>query len=467
MLLYGLILLLSTTSAQWFPPILRSEGENTFFRPVNFPDLHEEFLSRFTEQLRSFPNYVSGLDPSNFRWTSVTMFRESNTPKSWLIAAGTSPKQNQIGTAFSTSFGAVFGCRADALPSEPSGFDISSCQILGLDTGSPSLNHTDAGLLGKGIQSLNLPTGGVVVFCDPLSHSDHGLWLPSGKCNVLERTNDEWWSARPIEFCSAYESTQPCAGGFSIDLRPSDDGTNAQLLSGLPFALPTRRARTVDDILGRGERRIRDIVSEEDFFGGSVAWSPFSPGRRGALAIVGSPSTSVQGFEVTRFGDDVDHQVLGISGSNFGGLGFVVETSTVGAGLAVLAGAPFEEVNKVGSNAGRVYVQFRDSEKSQNFSLNGSRPGEMFGYAIARIGDVDGDGIGELAISAPAIGAEKTPGRVYIHRVLSDYRVEPEPLQVRIFSLYHISIITNTNLFKLQIISCFHVKFFQLRLESF
>ncbi|KAM7534998.1 hypothetical protein Aperf_G00000099692 [Anoplocephala perfoliata] len=432
MLLYGLIVfLLSSTSAQWFPPILtESGGKKPFFRPVNYPDLHDEFLSQFTKQLRDSPNYVNGLDVSNFRWTSVTMFRESNTPKSWLIAAGTSLKQNRTGTAFSTSFGAVFGCRIDALPSEPGGFNIFSCEILGLDTGTPNLNHTDAGLLGKGLQSLQLPTGGVVVFCDPLSHSNQGLWLPSGKCNVLQRTSDKWWSVGPIEFCSAYGSTQPCAGGFSVDLRPSDDGTNAQLLSGLPFALPTRRVRTVDDILGTGEQRIRDIVSEENFFGSSVAWSPFSPGRRGALAIVGSPSTSVRGFEVTRLGEDVDNQVLGISGSDFGGLGFVVETSIVGAGLAVFAGAPFEEVDKVGSNAGRVYVQFKDNEKTQNFSLNGTRPGEMFGYAIARIGDVDGDGIGELAISAPAIGAEKTLGRVYIHRVLSDYRLEQEPLQI-------------------------------------
>ncbi|VDO13714.1 unnamed protein product [Rodentolepis nana] len=432
MSIFGLIVLLfATSSAQWFPPISTGlDAQKQLFRPVNFPNLHEGFLSEFTRQLPHSPHYVSGLDPSTFHWTGVTMFRESNSQKSWIIAAGTSPKRNQSGTAFTTDFGAVFGCRIDVLPDKPGGFDITSCEILGLDTGSPILNHTDAGLLGKGLQSLNLPTGGVVVFCDPLSHSNQGSWFPGGRCNIMERSNDRWWSRTPIEFCSAYGRTQPCAGGFSIDLRLSDDGKNAQLLSGLPFAFPNPRVRTVDDILGRGQQRIRDLGSDEGSFGYSLAWSPYSPGRKEALAIVGSPPSNIQVFEITRLGDDIDNQILTINGSRFGGLGFAVETGIVGSGLAVIAGAPYEDVKKVGANAGKVYIQFRDNEKSQNFTLDGSRSGEMFGYAIARIGDVDGDGIDEVAISAPAIGAENIPGRVYIHRVLADYRLEKEPIQV-------------------------------------
>lgn len=419
-----------TASLRWFPPIPTAlEDQRQSFRTVNFPELQERFLTQFTYHLQSKVN-GHGLDASRFQWTSVTMFRESNSPKSWLIVAGTSPKQNYSGTAFVSDFGAVFGCQVDVIPTSPGGFDISTCEILGLDTGTPNSKHSDAGLLGKGLQSLQLPSGGVVVFCDPLWHSSQGTQSPGGRCSVLERIGEAWWSADPVEFCSSAGRTQPCAGGFSIDLRLSGDGTNAQLLAGFPFAQPTGRVRTVDAILGRAQQRIRDIESKEEAFGTSVAWSPHFSGHSDALAIVGSPSTSVQGFRVSSLVEDFETEELRMTGETFGGLGFAVETSLAGASMVVFAGAPFEGVEKVGSNAGRMYAQFRNSEGVHNFTLEGSRPDEMFGYAIARIGDVDGDGIGEVAISAPAIGAENVTGRVYIHRVLPNFRLESNPIQV-------------------------------------
>ncbi|KAL5108344.1 Integrin alpha-V [Taenia crassiceps] len=419
-----------TASLRWFPPIPTAlEDQRQSFRTVNFPELQEHFLAQFNDQLRSRAN-GNGLNASRFQWTSVTMFHESKSPRSWLIVAGTSPKQNYSGTAFVSDFGAVFGCQVDVVPTSPGGFDISTCEILGLDTGTPNSNHSDAGLLGKGLQSLQLPTGGVVVFCDPLWHSSQGTQSPGGRCSVLERTTEAWWSANPVEFCSSAGRTQPCAGGFSIDLRLSGDGTNAQLLTGFPFAQPTGRVRTVDAILGRAQQHTHDIESKEEAFGTSVAWSPHFSGHSDALAIVGSPSASVQGFRVSSLVEDFEKEEFRMTGGTFGGFGFAVETSLVGASMVVFAGAPFEGVEKVGSNAGRIYAQFRSIEGVHNFTLEGSRPDEMFGYAIARIGDVDGDGIGEVAISAPAIGAENVAGRVYIHRVLPDFRLESNPLQI-------------------------------------
>ncbi|VDK35384.1 unnamed protein product [Taenia asiatica] len=419
-----------TASLRWFPPIPTAlEDQRQSFRTVNFPELQERFLTQFTHQLQSKAS-GNGLDASRFQWTSVTMFRESKSPKSWLIVAGTSLKRNYTGTAFVSDFGAVFGCQVDVIPTSPGGFDISTCEILGLDTGTPNSNHSDAGLLGKGLQSLQLPSGGVVVFCDPLWHSSQGTQSPGGRCSVLERTNEAWWSANPVEFCSSAGRTQPCAGGFSIDLRLSGDGTNAQLLTGFPFAQPTGRVRTVDALLRGAQQHIRDIESKEEGFGTSVAWSPHFSGHSDALAIVGSPSTSVQGFRVSSLVEDFETEELRMTGETFGGLGFAVETSLAGASMVVFAGAPFEGVEKVGSNVGRVYAQFKNTEGVHNFTLEGSRPDEMFGYAIARIGDVDGDGISEVAISAPAIGAENVAGRVYIHRVLPDFRLKSDPLQI-------------------------------------
>ncbi|EUB60996.1 Protein DPCD [Echinococcus granulosus] len=417
-------------SSWWFPPnSATSEDQRQSFRTVNFPKLQERLLAQFTDQLQSKANGNS-LDASHFQWTSVTMFRESKSSISWLIIAGTSPKQNHTGTAFIHNFGAVFGCQVDVIPSSPGGFDISTCEILGLDTGTPNSNHSDAGLLGKGLQSLQLPTGGVVVFCDPLWHSSQGTQSPGGMCSVLERINGAWWSVDTVKFCSSAGRTQPCAGGFSIDLRLSGDGTNAQLLAGFPYAQSTGRVRIVDGLLRHAQQHVYDIESKEVAFGASVAWSPHFSGHGDALAIVGSPSTSVQGFRASSLVEDFETEELKMTGDTFGGLGFSVDTSLVGAGMVVFAGAPFEEVEKVGPNTGRMYAQFRNTDGVYNFSLEGSRPDEMFGYAIARIGDIDGDGIGEVAISAPAIGAENVTGRVYIHRVLPNFRLESDPLQI-------------------------------------
>ncbi|VDM31502.1 unnamed protein product [Hydatigera taeniaeformis] len=424
------ILIHLTTSLPWFPPTpIELEDQRLTFRTVNFPQLQERLLVQFINQLRSKSN-GNDLDASRLQWTGVTMFRESNSPRSWLIIAGTSSKLNYTGTAFVSDFGTVLGCQIEVNPTSPGGFDISTCEILGLDTGTQKFNHSDAGLLGKGLQSLQLPTGGVVVFCDPLWHSSQGTQSPGGRCSVLERINGDWLSASPVEFCSSAGRTQPCAGGFSIDLRLSGDGTNVQLLTGFPFAQPTGRVRTVDGLLGIGQQHIRDIESKEKAFGTSVAWSPHFSGHSDALAIVGSPSTGVHGFRVSNLVENFETEELRITGDTFGGLGFAVETSLAGASMVVFAGAPFEAVERVGSNAGRVYAQFRNAEGVHNFTLEGSRTNEMFGFAIARIGDVDGDGISEVAISAPAIGAENVTGRVYIHRVLPDFRLESNPLQI-------------------------------------
>ena len=431
-LVFLLFAQLAVTSSHWFPPISTTEEQQPqLFRIVNFPNFQESFLSQFSGQLYSSPDNVSGLNSSRFQWTSVTMFSESKSQTSWLIVAGTSPKSKGIGTAFTTDFSAVFACQVVPRPDKPGGFDLSTCEILGLDIGSPTSNYSDAGILGKGLQSLQLPSGGgVVVFCDPLWHSNQGTQSPGGRCSVLERTRGAWSSSEPVEFCSSGGRTMPCAGGFSIDLRLTEDGTNAQLLAGLPFAQPNRRVRTVDNLLRRGQQHLRDIESDEEEFGSSVAWSPHLASRSDALAIVGSPSTSVQGFRVSNLIEDIDTVVLRMAGSAFGGIGFAVETSVANNSMVVLAGAPFESVERVGANTGRVYVQFWESGGVHNFSLEGTRSGEMFGYALSRIGDVDGDGIGEVAISAPAIEAESIPGRVYIYRVLPGYRLDTYPLQV-------------------------------------
>lgn len=77
----------------------------------------------------------------------------------------------------------------------------------------------------------------------------------------------------------------------------------------------------------------------------------------------------------------------------------------------------------VGSSrdAGRVSL-FEGVSRRYNaeplWSLDGEAPTQFFGSAIARVGDVTGDGCGELAISAPGVANPETnEGRIYVYTV--------------------------------------------------
>jgi hypothetical protein len=62
-----------------------------------------------------------------------------------------------------------------------------------------------------------------------------------------------------------------------------------------------------------------------------------------------------------------------------------------------------------GNNAGRVYVYSGD-DGSLLYTLTGERRGHNFGFEIAGVGDVNDDGIPDLAVGAPGADA----GRVYV-----------------------------------------------------
>lgn len=142
--------------------------------------------------------------------------------------------------------------------------------------------------------------------------------------------------------------------------------------------------------------------------------------------------------------------------SDFTGFGFTVETVNIpqhskGKSVSrttygILIGAPFESSTKqYNPNHGRVYIvcpEKRITHKTGLFSVEGTRKNEFFGYSIARLGDIDGDGIDDVAISAPAIQSKKMElpnenlniplhsGRVYIYRVTSQCTLDPQPLQI-------------------------------------
>ena len=53
--------------------------------------------------------------------------------------------------------------------------------------------------------------------------------------------------------------------------------------------------------------------------------------------------------------------------------------------------------------------------------------GDMFGSAVAAIGDLDGDGVGDLAVGAPSRFGEPSPGRVHVLFMNANGTVKAQP----------------------------------------
>ena len=112
---------------------------------------------------------------------------------------------------------------------------------------------------------------------------------------------------------------------------------------------------------------------------------------------------------------DILRDVAGTAGLKLGAAVCGLDDQDGDGDWELLVGAP--GADGTGQDAGRVLLWFGGT----GFSLNADRTwegqvgGEQFGHAVARIGDVDGDGIGDFAVGAPLSDATSADGgRVYV-----------------------------------------------------
>lgn len=170
-----------------------------------------------------------------------------------------------------------------------------------------------------------------------------------------------------------------------------------------------------------------------DGFGHSLASMPDINGDRVPDLLVGAPRDSrklVVGWPATRDDDatvaldevadagyvcglsGVDGRVLFVASGQQSGEAFGYSVAVIGDvtgdGVAELAiGAPLWGSDQ-GKHIGRVAILDGDSNR-EVLSVNGIHAGDLFGSVVISVDDVDGDGIEEIAIAAPQLAWPREP----------------------------------------------------------
>ncbi|GAA49531.1 integrin alpha-ps, partial [Clonorchis sinensis] len=479
-----LIILPGLINTSWYP-IYNVSTDHIFYQ--HFID------STLARKLTDPINHALGdVKAHAFQWVSVTGFRESlgnNMSIAWIALGGSVPNRQANLTSMTKDAVAVVACTLSAQKNSPVGFNLDDCYPIEVSRVSTS-DHR-AGLLGMSLRSLELRStrsGSALVYCDPLWRDD--MKHPGGGCRIRLRQDGRWTETATGEpssfysFCNSVDRSNPCGGGFSVDLLEVSVNQNGRfpetkLLVGLPFSQPFGEAQLINNALRgfqgltEGGKQSVDILSSEEVnFGTQVVWTPpqkeaFRSGNnntvtaseeansvqstREYLALVSAPSgnagSSITAYRHNGFrASDVVFRIRPKTSdmTTFSGFGQALETLWVPlfknesrVDYAVVVGAPFSYHSVKGPNTGRVYIVCPDLGRIEQEitapPLDGPQSHSFFGYSLARLGDVDGDGIDDIAIGAPGMREDShqnsVNGRVYVHRVTSECKLAPVALQ--------------------------------------
>ena len=162
-------------------------------------------------------------------------------------------------------------------------------------------------------------------------------------------------------------------------------------------------------------------VPQSAHFGASVASAGDVDGDGYGDVIVGANTyTNVQSQEGKVF-------IIRGGSSGLQGILWQKESDTASAQLGTAVGSAGDVdgdglgdvvVSATGSGApnGQIYVHVGRSLSSQPWSMTGP-PGSSFGLSLARAGDVNGDGYGDIVVGAPLedVSSFTDAGRVYVH----------------------------------------------------
>jgi len=166
------------------------------------------------------------------------------------------------------------------------------------------------------------------------------------------------------------------------------------------------------------ELGVLDGRSPSSRFGETLVSLP-RPG--GAEVLVGSPGSSPRCQNAAGAVDSLyvarkTPVLLRLAADSFNPLGSAVASAgdVDGDGRPdIIVGVPLENENQL-SDTGVVFI-FSGRDGTELARIPGSAAMDRLGSAVCAVSDLDGDGRGEIAASAPSIASSSLPGRVEIH----------------------------------------------------
>ncbi|KAH9286447.1 Integrin alpha-5 [Echinococcus granulosus] len=388
----------------------------------------------------------------NFLWSSISLLSLPQYNVSFLLLGGSWSRHND--PPYPREDGIVQLCKFMLSPSGQLTF-TPPCQDL-----SEGLNNTS--YLGATSVSLQISQNmGLVAYCDPLWRDESHF--PAGRC-YLQLLHNE--NIRPrhelASFCrTGGKVTEPCMTGFSVDLM-SKSRVNSGFLEflkgihvivGQPLAIGYGRVQILADpfYYPRTFTVYRpsglEITLPESYFGYSVAGEYVSVVGDGfrQMQETSNASELIQVFKVgdlqsirTAGGVEFDWQGRVDKTGSFSGFGTsMIRLKNVDGQDIIVVGSPYAP------KGGRVYAYCIPTNLAVDNSKRQAVPTDTyrdfvsapagsgaFGYSLAALGDINGDGQEDIAVGAPQLRNESKSGLVFILSILNNCTFDRRPIQV-------------------------------------
>ncbi|CAH8521309.1 unnamed protein product [Dicrocoelium dendriticum] len=444
------------------------------FRPMHLCAT-EDFirLSQSLQQLVSEHH-----DPQRFHWFTLSLTSIKSVNRSYFLAGGSSIRSFDSPDAISVSprdGGSVFLCEFEQISQLHHAVGFAPRQKACRKLNPQSRTDVSHENLGASSTTLKLANNiSLLAYCDPLWRATSPV--PVGRCFLTALTEGKLDNVIVFsEFCqSGLQVATPCMAGYSVSLSlplstvrnhyVSSSLRKVELWTGQPLAVPYGRVQVIKDPYGTATTV---TIRRPDWETPAVIGSLFGYVVRngfitapGTFDLGANLNVTVAQLIGVRLSTDATQSADWIGGVQphqlFDGFGTsMLRTRLKSASdVVVVVGAPYSTVSpdtagSTGPNLDRgtssdrgkifLYCPFADLPEVSahqgklqlyNDELDGPIGSTHFGFSLSRLGDVDGDGIEDIAVGAPDLDGRIGYGRVYIIRLLSDCKFDRVPLQI-------------------------------------